>query len=183
MPEGASRIAFLLRFLAVLLTVVTVGLLASWLVLGLTVLPTARAGSQMWLVQRAAYPKGQVPAGITVLVLPTPLDRDYSSRFGLLFGDGAGNAIVTVVAAPYTTVSTGTDNHVIVNGTRTDFVASAALPPTTLGDQYLALCQRGPCGPEGTPVIVATDHVLGKVLGDLHPFGLGPVPGEGTSSE
>lgn len=109
---------------------------AMWVVLGLTVLPTAQVGDNYYLTNRTAWTEGAAPNGVSAVVLGKPVERSIYSRLVMLFNsdpDGA-NSLVKIV---------GRD---------------------TAGN-YLAVCEAGACEkqyPAGTVFSAPIGNVLGQ---------------------
>ena len=181
--ENGNNIAVVLRFFAVLITVVVITTIASWFIMGVTILPTVRVDGTTWLVQRSAWPEGQAPTGSEVLSLPNAVDRSFSARAGLLFSDGSGNSIEVVVGKPYSQVTTDKSGAILVDGKQTGYRPATRVPDGTIGNNYLVLCRSGACGSSGSALLVPAENVLGKVIGSFHPGGFGPIPTFSGSTE
>lgn len=182
-PPSARNAFFLVKIAAILLSTMILVVLASWALLSLTVIPTPRLNGDPWVIQRAANAQGQDPPGTTVFLLPTSADLGYLERLQMMADKGKDNSIVMVMANPYTTIKTGKNGALVVNGKTTDYTLDQQIEKTRLDNQYLAVCLLGDCGPPGTPIVIATDRVLGKVLGSLNLSGLGPLPKQPTPED
>lgn len=150
---------------------------SAWLLVGLTVLPIVRVEGTPWAVKWAAWPEGSAPANSVVLTDENGRQTDLVSRFNLLVSDSATLAVMQVIAGPGSDIAAGLDRRIVVNGLATEWLYPSYLPPTKLGDQYLAVCLTGSRCERGSTSLVPIGNVLGEVLGSLRAgFSLGPLP-------
>lgn len=89
-------ITFRLILLALIMTFIVV--FAMWIILGLTILPTVRAGNSTFLVSTTSWTQGSAPDDTYVMVLPKPVERSILSRAIMLVNsDPTGENSVFVV--------------------------------------------------------------------------------------
>lgn len=165
-----------IRFVLGLVLVLVGAAAAFWFVLGVTIMPTIRLDGALWVVQRAAWPEGQAPEGATVLALPAAVERGFGDRAALLVSSGDNSVVATVIADPYSKISTSEDGQILVDGSPTKFRTMPGGLKGDVGDNYLALCRAGSCGMPGGAFLIPTDRVLGRVLGFFNAGGFGPIP-------
>lgn len=162
-PEPAAKpVGVVVRL--TLLVVAIVGLLFTvcWLVLGLTVAPTVRAGGDSWLVQRGAWTQGDAPPGERVLVLPEPVERGFLARIRLLAPTGGDKFVATVIAKPSSAMSVRR-GRLVVDGVRTGVPVQRK--PVLPADSYLLRCESGSCA--GRLMTAPAGNVLGSARGPL----------------
>lgn len=170
------RLGVLFRASLVVGTMVAFAAVASWAILIATVLAMPTVDGRTYLVQRAAWPEGQVPAQSTVFALSKPVDRSISGRFSLSTNGDDKASVVLILGGPNATVATNTAKSILLNGEVTKFTSEVPIALHNVGGNYLALCIEGPCGTPGTPIEVPIEHALGKVLGSTNMFGFAPAP-------
>lgn len=171
-----ARFAGISRLLSFIIGFGLLGLAGMWVTVGLTILPTPRIDGTAWVVQRAAWVEGQAPAGAIAYVTDEPAGRDLAARAELIFSEVPAS-IVMILTPPASTVSTGANNVLIVDGEPTSYTLPLPLAERQLGMEHLAICLLGTCGEPGTTVLVPVDEVLGKTLGEYRPpFGIGGTP-------
>ena len=167
-PVPNRAIASIAKGLAIVLAVLVGFTAASWLILGVTVMPTPRVDGEAWAVKWAAWPEGAVPPGSLVAVVDGPVGRDLPSRFGYQFGSG-NITIQRVIAGPGGTVTTTDSGEVLWNGEPTGATSNGLIADEQLGDAYLTACVVGECGAVGTAQIVPTNSIMGEALGTYTP--------------
>lgn len=148
---------------------------ASWLILIGTVLATPKIDGQTYVVQRAAWPESQAPAGVIALSLDSPVRRDMAGRFSLNLNNEGNPAIVRIVGGPNAYVRTDAQNRILVNDNATNAVSPTPIENHNIGTSYIAICLLGPCGTPGSPLEIPVDQVLGKVLGTPSLTGIKPI--------
>lgn len=177
------RIGVLLRASLVVGGMVTFAAVASWAILIATVLAMPSVEGKTYVVQRAAWPEGQVPANSTIFALSNPVDRSIVGRFALSTEGDSKSSVVLVLGGPNAQVATNTDGVIIINGELTKFTVDVPIALHNVGGNYLSLCVEGPCGKPGTPIEVPIEHTLGKVLGSAKFIGLAPTPALAVSGD
>ena len=177
LSSPTKKITLGLRFIVVIIVVISISLLGAITLLGTTVLPVLRIDGHNWLVQRSVYVQGQVPLKSVTLSLGKPIERTTISRFTLLFKGAKTSSIVEIVALPLDKINVAKDGNISVNGNSLDLKSDSDMVSHTLGDAYLGICLSGACGIKNTIVEVPTNYILGKVLGEIHlGIGLGSPP-------
>lgn len=177
------RAGVLFRASLVVGGMVTFAAVASWAILIATVLATPSLEGKTYVIQRAAWPEGQIPSNSTVFALSNPVDRSIAGRFALSTDGDSSASVVLVLGGPNAEVATNTDKTIIINGELTKFKANVPIARHNVSGNYLALCVEGPCGTPGTPIEVPIEHALGKVLGSAKFIGLAPAPALAVSGD
>lgn len=177
------RVGVLFRASLVVGGMVVFAAVASWAILIATVLATPSIEGKTFIVQRAAWPEGQIPANSTVFALSNPVDRSIAGRFSLSVDGDSQASVVLVLGGPNAQVATNTDGAIIINGETTKFKVDVPIALHNVGGNYLALCVEGPCGNPGTPIEVPIEHTLGKVLGSAKFIGIAPAPALAVSGD
>lgn len=170
------RLGVLLRASVVVGVMVTFAAVASWAILIATVLSMPPLDGKTYVVQRAAWAEGQIPADSTIFALSSPVDRSIEGRFKLSTDGDKNASVVLVLGGPNITVATNTEGRILINGELTDTTVTVPIALHNVGGNYLALCVEGPCGSPGTPIEVPIEHALGKVLGSTKFLGIAPAP-------
>jgi hypothetical protein len=158
-----------------LLTITLVMGFLSWVLLGITVLPTPRIGSQMWAVQRSAWVQGSVPFNSNAFILSKTIETSTISRLKLLFSADKADSIQLIVAGPYVSVSQDAEGYFYINNKKTSIKTAIRVSPIKLNNDYLALCITGSCQKD-TASTIPVDRVLGKVLGSVSIGGISKLP-------
>lgn len=170
------RVGVLLRASLVVGGMVTFAAVASWAILIATVISMPSVEGKTYVVQRAAWPEGQVPSNSTVFALSNPVDRSIAGRFALSTEGDSKASVVLVLGGPNVEVATNTDGVIVIDGKLTKFKTNTPIALHNASGNYIALCVEGPCGKPGTPIEVPIEHTLGKVLGSAKFIGLAPTP-------
>lgn len=170
------RLGVLFRASVVLIVFATIVLAACWAILVATVLATPLVDGKLYAVQRAPWVEGKAPEKEIAYVVSQPVQRDLISRFSLQLGGDDNAAIMEVAAAANSQISVDGSGTILINGVASPYRSDEVFAPHRLGNSYLMVCVKGPCGTPGTPSEVPIERVLGKVLGSVKLFGLDPAP-------
>lgn len=159
-----------LRAIVLLGALVAFLAVGAWIVLGLTVMPVMKMGSDVWLVKWAAFPEGQIPTGSIVAVSSEPIARDFGSRLTDLLGMNTDErGIYGVIAGPGSEISADPGGEIVWNGQGTGVTSESGISPHLLGNNFLMVCMAGDCANPGAAVEVPVSHVLGEPLGTYQP--------------
>lgn len=163
--ERPNVFAVLLRLFFLLVFMVIVVGVACWLIFGMTILPTVRAGGHNWLVRTGAWTQGAAPPGTPAFVLPNPVQRTPLAKAERLISPSGKNSVVNIVAGPDHKVTTR-NGKIVVDGVPTT-ISSKNVTKLTEGDKYFAVCQYGACGKTGKLLTIPVDRVLGEVVSEI----------------
>lgn len=175
-----GAIVAIIRGIAAAIFITVTLVVSGWLILGLTILPVVQVEGTPWVVRWAAWPEAMVPSGSVAMVSSSPRDSSMGARFSLIVS-GGNNSIMEIVAGPGGEIKAGPDKQIFYNEIPTQWQFNDAIPPTKIGNQYLAVCILGPTCTPGVAELVPVERILGEVVGSLKlsPT-LGPVPSTPT---